>query len=95
MAGLVPSELVAMRIWWFHSTACAIELVKPCRFLKLKWIVFTANWYCNFKQNYLYRFIATCFKIVYKVEEDIKELQKNDIKKHQQNKSDSSFKGYR
>ena len=72
MARLVPSELVPKRIWLFNSTVYAIESVKPTRLLQLKWIVFSANWLCNFKQNHLYKFIATCFIIGYKVEEDIK-----------------------
>ena len=82
MVGFVPTELVPKEIWLFNSTAYAIEPVKPSRFLQLKWIVFAANWLHNFKQNYLYRFITTCFIIVYKVEEDIKGLKKKGIKKH-------------
>ena len=89
MAGFVPSELVPKRIRLFNWTAYAIEPVKPSIFLQLKWIVFTANWLLNFKQNYLCRFIATCFIIVYKV--DIKGLKKNEIKKHTQNILDSRF----
>ena len=51
LAGLVPSELIPKGLWLFISIAFAIEIVKPTRFLKLKWIVFTANSFRNFKKK--------------------------------------------